>query len=206
MRSLFPLPCKFLQSSMLQQISAQGEELGEFITKVQHEVKEALEISTLKYKEHANKKRREIHFKVGDKVWAYLRKERLPKGRYSKLQMKKVGPCNILNKMGENAYEISLPPTFKISPVFNVTDLTPYKGIEDSTSEQGEKEEINDENYVADLPQRKPMESEEILDTNFLKQTRTKKYMQYLVKWKGLPNIDATWMTEHQIKQHGNSM
>ena len=59
--------------------------MAELISKVQNEVKEALQRSTLKYKEHADKKRRETHFKVGDKVWAFLRRERLPKGRYSKL-------------------------------------------------------------------------------------------------------------------------
>ena len=110
--------------------------------------------------------------------------------------MKKIGPCNILNKMGENAYDISLPPTLKVSLVFNFLDLTPYKGIAISSSEQAEQVDINDEDCVIDPPQRKLVELEEILDTKLLKWTRTKNYMQYLVKWKGLPNIDATWMTE----------
>lgn len=113
-----------------------------------------------------------------------MRKEILPKGRYPKLQMKKVGSCTILNKMGENAYEISLPPTFKISPIFNVADLTPCKGITGSTSEQGEQVDMNDEDHVTNLPQGKLVELEKILDTKLLKKTRTKKYIQYLVKWK----------------------
>ena len=29
--------------------------------------------------------------------------------------------------------------------------------------------------------------------------------MQHLVKQKGLPNIDATWMTKDNIKQHDTS-
>jgi hypothetical protein len=98
-------------------------------------VKDTLQKSALKYKENADKKRKEVHFKVGDKVWAFLRKERLPKGKYSKLQMKKVGPCSILNKIGDNAYEISLPPTLQISPIFNIVDLTPYKVIAGSSNQ-----------------------------------------------------------------------
>ena len=74
-------------------INPQGQELAELITKVQQQVKDTLQKFALKYKENADKKRKEVHFKIGDKVWAFLRKERLPKGRYSKLQMKKVGPC-----------------------------------------------------------------------------------------------------------------
>ena len=88
-------------------------------------MKETLQKNIFKYEENAEKRRREVHFKVGDKVWAFLRKERLPKGSYPKLQMKKVFPCYILNKIGDNRYEISLPPTLQISPIFNVADLTP---------------------------------------------------------------------------------
>lgn len=109
-------------------ISAQGEELADLIAKVQEEVQQTLQNTTQKYKAHVDKKRKELHFRIEDKVWAYLRKERLPKGRYSKLYMKKVRPCTILNKMGDNAYEISLPPTLQISPIFNSCDLTSYKG------------------------------------------------------------------------------
>ena len=98
-------------------------------------------------------------------------------------------------KMHENAYEISLPPTLQISPIFNVANLAPYKGLTGSTSEQGRQTEM-DEDYVSNLAQRKPVELEAILDTKLLKQTRHNKCMQHLVKWKGLPNIDATWLLE----------
>ena len=74
-------------------------------------MKDTLKKYTLKNKENVDKKGKEVHFKIGDKFWAFLRKGRLTKGKYSKLQMKKVGPCSILNKIGDNAYEISLPPT-----------------------------------------------------------------------------------------------
>ena len=87
-----------------------------------------MEQSSQKYKALVDKKRREVHFKVGDKVWAYLRKERLHKDQHTKLQMKKIGPCTILHKFGENAYEITLPPSLSISPIFNIFDLTPFKG------------------------------------------------------------------------------
>lgn len=42
--------------------------------------------------------------------------------------MKKIGLCEILEKYGENAYKVALPVDVVISPIFNVSDVTLYKG------------------------------------------------------------------------------
>ena len=59
---------------------------------------------------------------------AHLRREIFPKREYSKIKLKKIGPCNILRKFSANAYEIELPPGVGISPIFNVVDLYKYQG------------------------------------------------------------------------------
>jgi hypothetical protein len=41
--------------------------------------------------------------------------------------MKIIGPCKIIRKFWANAYEIELPDGVKISPIFNISDLYPYK-------------------------------------------------------------------------------
>ena len=86
--------------------SSHGEEFAEAIKEVQDQVKLQLKNSNQKYKEVADQKRREVQFKVGDLVWAYLKKERLPQMKHTKLLPKKVGPCQILEKYGHNAYKI----------------------------------------------------------------------------------------------------
>jgi hypothetical protein len=64
---------------------------------------------------------------VGDQVLAHLRKERFPRGTYSKLKMKKIRPYKILRKFDANTYEIELIYGVVISPIFNVSYLYPYR-------------------------------------------------------------------------------
>jgi hypothetical protein len=59
-----------------------------------------------------------------------LRRERFPRGTYNKLKMKKIGPCKIVKKFGANAYEIELLDGIRISPIFNISDLYPYRAEE----------------------------------------------------------------------------
>jgi hypothetical protein len=41
--------------------------------------------------------------------------------------MKNIGPCKILRNFDANANEIELPDDVDISPIFNVSDLYPYR-------------------------------------------------------------------------------
>jgi hypothetical protein len=54
---------------------------------------------------------------------ATFEKERFPELRKSKLVSRAAGPFKILAKINDNAYKLELPPEFRVSPTFNISDL-----------------------------------------------------------------------------------
>lgn len=61
----------------------------------------------------------------------HLCKTRFPTGTYNKLKDRQLGPFEVLQKYGTNAYHIELPSNQHINLVFNVTDLKPYFAPDD---------------------------------------------------------------------------
>lgn len=171
-------------------VSADGETFATTIKEIHDQVKIHLKKSTEIYKAHVDKKKRDVQFDVGDLVWVHLRKERLLKGRYTKLMQRKIGPCQILKKCGQNAYELQLLADLGLSPIFNVCDLTLYKCSVD-TGEDTIQVMADD-----DIPKHEPPKFHKVLDTKVAKQSRNKFYMDYLVAWKGQPDSEVVWMTE----------
>jgi hypothetical protein len=83
--------------------------------------------------------------------------------------MKKIGPCRVLKKFGENAYEIELPDGIGISPIFNISDLYPYKAGE---AEAGTEEPVIQ--WQRQLPVAEKPQMECILDKRVGKKDQAK--------------------------------
>ncbi|KAA0039232.1 Transposon Ty3-G Gag-Pol polyprotein [Cucumis melo var. makuwa] len=64
------------------EIQEEAEQLAERIQKLHREVIDRITKTTKSYKEEKNKKKKEVHFQVGDLVMAHLKKKRFPVGTY----------------------------------------------------------------------------------------------------------------------------
>jgi hypothetical protein len=124
-----------------------------------------------------------------------------PRGTYNKLKMKKIRPCRVLKKIGENSYEIELPDGIEISPIFNISDLYPYK-----PEEAGTENEQSEVQWRKKMPVVEKPHMERILDKRVGKKTRRKRYFEYLAKWKNNPVEYAHWQNEAEIQKHGQTM
>ena len=90
-------------------------------------VRDNLSAANARYKARADQHRRHVEFEVGDFVWAVLTKERFSAGDYNKLEAKKIGPVEIVEKINPNAYRLKLPSHIRAIDVFNVKHLIPFR-------------------------------------------------------------------------------
>ena len=127
----------------------------------------------------------------------HLRKECFLVGTYNKLKMKKFGPCKLV-KMYEsgNAYEVVFPAKLNILQVFNILDLIGYHEV-------GDGDEVAEAQWSIPVASSTRKEIEEILDSRVGRSTRNRTYEEYLVKWKGRPVEDSSWLAREEVDHLG---
>jgi translation initiation factor IF-1 len=116
-------PIDLLPLPPLEMTCFDASQRSEFILKMHETTKLNIEKINEKYRIAASKGRKEVKLEPGDLVWLHLRKERFPELRKSKLMSRAAGPFKILAKINDNAYKLELPPEFRVSPTFNISDL-----------------------------------------------------------------------------------
>ena len=97
-------------------------------------VRDKLKIARDRQKSYADKRRRDLKFKVGDRVLLKVSpwKGVLRFGRHGKLRPRYIGPYEIIARVGAVAYRLDLPLELsKVHNVFHVSML--YKYIPDSS-------------------------------------------------------------------------
>ncbi|KAJ1300254.1 hypothetical protein OPQ81_005083 [Rhizoctonia solani] len=159
----------------------QADELADHLKQIHEEAKAALNIANRTYARYYNDKHREApQIEVGSKV--YLDGTNIKTQRSSKkLDHKRLGPYKVIKKIGKYTYQLELPKSMKIHPVFHVSLLFPKPDDEFKrdpiplppvVTPEGEEE------YLV----------EKILDSRF-----KRKQLQYHVQWKGYGPEENTW-------------
>ena len=106
-----------------------GPELVQITLDKIHIIRDRLKIARDRQKSYAEKCRRDLQFKVGDRVFLkfFPWKGILRFGRLGKLRPRYIGPYEIIARVGPVAYRLDLAPNLsKVYNVFHVSMLRKY--------------------------------------------------------------------------------
>ncbi|XP_062112603.1 uncharacterized protein LOC133823769 [Humulus lupulus] len=98
-------------------------------------------------------------------------------------------------RIGQVVYKLQLPPQLKIHPVFHVSMLKPYHGDEEDPERGVSKRAPTAMTTSYDK------EVECVLADREVRKKRIPRYTEYLIKWKNLPDEEASWEPESLLWQ-----
>jgi Chromo (CHRromatin Organisation MOdifier) domain len=159
-------------------------------------LKEQLIKAQARMKKYADFNRSERKFHEGD--WVYLKlqpyRQVSVRGKLGnhKLQPKFFGPFEILERIGQVAYKLNLPPGTMIHPVFHVSQLKKRVGTSTAISTGLPIIGIEGEVWVEPVA---------ILDRRLTKRNN-KAVTELLIKWSNLEDEDATWEVYEDLVHH----
>ena len=158
-------------------------------------IQERMKASQSHQKSYHDKRRKELEFQVDDHVFLRVTPitgvGRALKSR--KLTPRFIGPYQISEKIGEVAYQITLPPSLaNLHDVFHVSQLRKYI-LDPSHVIQMDDVQVRDNLTVEASPVR--IEGREI------KQLRGKDIALVKVLWGGPAGDSLTWEHEDQMKE-----
>ena len=150
---------------------------------------------------NADQHRRDVSFKVGDKVLLstdHLRMINI-KGT-PKFSEKFIGPFAIKRVVGPNAYELDLPATMQIHPVLNISRLKVYHdGVVAFPARPNPRPRPPP--VVGKENETNRFEVDSILASRVRKHRGRggHSHVEYLVSWKGYGRWEATWEREDAL-------
>jgi hypothetical protein len=129
--SLSRAPIDLISLPNSEKLNFDAKQHSELMLKLHESTKENIERMNYKYKLAVDKGGKQLIFEPGELVWLYLRKDRFPALRKSKLMPRADGPFRLLARINDNAYKLYLLVDFGVSRTFNIEDLKPYLGEDD---------------------------------------------------------------------------
>jgi hypothetical protein len=159
--------------------------------------KESLRYAQQQQAKYANQHRVDTVYKQGDHVM--LSTEHLNKGgRAPKLSSKFTGPFRIVKVLSDVAYELELPSSMRIHPVFHVSKLKAFKSDDGCFPDR--VQQVRPPPEVIDGEEE--YEISEIIDKR-RRRVRGKEVVEYRIVWKGYPLAEATWEPQSNIEING---
>jgi hypothetical protein len=175
-------------------------EFMEHLSNITKIATDALVLAKANQEKNANKSRRDVQYNVGDQVLLSAHHINLASqaNRPSKkLQHRFIGPYKIIKKISTVAYKLELPESLKIHPVFHVSLLRPYQ----DPMTFSDRPPVTPPPAPITIDDAPEYEVERILDHR----TR-RRHLEYLVKWVGYPEYDASWEPETNLNNAKESV
>jgi hypothetical protein len=157
-------------------------------------VRENMKITQSREKSHADPKRRDILFEVGEHIYLKMSPLRGTKRFHvkGKLSPRYVGPCPIVKRIGRVAYKLELPPELTgVHPVFHVSQLRKCVVVEKRLPAQAL--DVQETLEYLEYPVR-------ILDSAE-KSTRNTTTRFCKVLWSNHSEREATWEKESALRE-----
>jgi hypothetical protein len=157
-------------------------------------VRQNLRVAQLRQKSYADYRRRELTFEVGDFVYLKVSPMRgLHRFKiWGKITPRFIRPFKILEKRGEVAYQLELPP--QLSHVYDVFHVSQLKKCMRVPEEQLPMEDLDAKEDLS--YQEYPVN---ILETSE-RVTRNKKIKMCKVQWSHHTEEETTWAREKELK------
>ena len=156
-----------------------------------------VERSQQRQQHYTNLHRQHKVYQVGDKVLLSTTNLRWKMRVTPKLLARYIGPFVIKRALSPLNYELELPPSLSIHPVFHISKLREYvESNSDRFPTRSPPLSRPPPNIIND---HEEFEVEAIRDSRIRRWTDKKMYHQYLVKWKGYPEYENTWEWEDTL-------
>ncbi|KAK6124790.1 hypothetical protein DH2020_041480 [Rehmannia glutinosa] len=170
-----------------------GPEIIEKTVGVIAKIRDRIKVAQDRQKSYADRRRKDLQFEVLDKVFLKVAplKGMVRFGKKGKLRPRYIGPFEILDRIGDVAYRLALPP--ELAAVHNVFHISMLRKYISDPSHIINHEELDVSNNLA------YEESPVAILGKKVHKLRNREVPLVLVQWSRHGREEATWEREEEI-------